>query len=177
MTPRRTDKTLLQLLCAACVSAALLAGCGYRFAGGGEFPYGVEKIAVEVLFNRTSEVGLENTITNDLIYELNRSGQVEVVEPEKAEAVLKGSIEQLAVRSVSRSGILTSQAERVFVSVNLKLVRPDGEVLWKGNGLREDEAYAVGDNKLATEENRRQALKNLSPRLAQKVYTRITANF
>ena len=164
------------LLLIAC-TAALLAGCGYQFAGGGPFPYGVKKIAVEVLNNRTSETGLENTITNDLIFELNRSGQVQVTDAKNADAILKGSIEKLAIRSVSRSTILTSEAERVFVQVDLQLVRPGGEVLWKGSGIKEDEAYSVGADKLATEQNRSQAIKNLSPRLAQKIYTRMTANF
>ena len=164
-------------ICIVFAAAAVLAGCGYRFAGGGEFPYGVKKIAVEVLANRTAEAGLENTITNELIYEFNRNGQVQVVEPEKADAVLKGSIEKLSVLSVSRSSILTSQAERVYVLVNLKLVRPDGAFLWKGDGIAEDEAYTVSSDKQVTEANRRRAIKNLSPRLAQKVYNRITANF
>jgi outer membrane lipopolysaccharide assembly protein LptE/RlpB len=175
MILERTKKTVVLLFCTAIALA--VAGCGYQFAGGGEFPYGVKKIAVEVLSNRTSEVGLENTITNDLIYELNRSGQVQVVDPKNADAVIQGSIEKLAIRSVSRSSILTSEAERVFVFINLQMVRPDGEVLWKENGIKEDEAYSVGSDKLGTEANRRQAINNLSPRLAQKIYNRMTANF
>jgi outer membrane lipopolysaccharide assembly protein LptE/RlpB len=129
------------LLLIAFAAAALLAACGYQFAGSGPFPYGVKKVAVEVLVNRTRETGLENTITNDLIYELNRNGQVQVTDTEKADAILRGTIEKLTIRSVSRSQILTTEAERVFVQVDLELVRPSGEVLWKGKGIKEDEAY------------------------------------
>ncbi len=168
-------KTLMRL--AACIAAVLLVSCGYRFAGGQPFPYGIKKIAVEVLKNRTGEPGLENTITNDLIYELNRSGQVAVSEPDKADAVISGTIRQLGVRSVSRSGILTSEAERVYITLDLRLVGKDGKVLWKGDGIEEDEAYAVAADKLATESNRRRAIKNLSVRLSQKIYNRITADF
>ena len=166
----------LIILCTA-FAAALFASCGYQFAGAGPFPYGVKKIAVEVFANRTSEPGLENTITNDLIYELNRSGQVKVTDPENADAVIRGTIEALAARSVSRSGLLTSEAERVTIRVDVRMVRPGGEVLWQVRSLEEDEAYAVAADKLSTEENRRQALKSLSPRLAQKIYNRMTANF
>jgi len=174
---RPIQHIVLLLLCTAVMVAALIAGCGYQFAGGGAFPYGIQTIAVEVLNNRTSEVGLENTVTDDLIFELTRSGQVKVTEPENADAVLKGSIEKLAIRSVSRSGILTSKAERVFMFVDLQLVGADGRVLWRGSGIEEDEAYQVADDKLATEASRRRAIQDLSRRLAQKVYNRITADF
>jgi len=174
---RPIQHIVLLRLCTAVLVAALIAGCGYQFAGGGAFPYGIQTIAVEVLNNRTSEVGLENTVTDDLIFELTRSGQVKVTEPENADAVLKGSIEKLAIRSVSRSGILTSKAERVFMFVDLQLVGADGRVLWRGSGIEEDEAYQVADDKLATEASRRRAIQDLSRRLAQKVYNRITADF
>jgi hypothetical protein len=132
---------------------------------------------VEVLNNRTSEPGLENTVTDDLIFELTRSGQVKVTEPENADAVIKGSIEKLAIRSVSRSEILTTKAERVFIFLDLQLVDADGQVLWRGSGIEEDQAYQVADDDLATEANRRRAIQELSRRLAQKVYNRITADF
>jgi hypothetical protein len=35
----------------------------------------------------------------------------------------------------------------------------------------------VGADKLGTEANRSQAIRDLSPRLAQKIYNRMTANF
>ena len=47
--------------------------CGYRFAGTGNLPAGVESIFIEVLENRTAETGIENTFTNELIYEFTRT--------------------------------------------------------------------------------------------------------
>jgi hypothetical protein len=61
--------------------------------------------------------------------------------------------------------------------VDLRLVRAGGERLWSADGLGEDEAYTVADDRTATEENRRQALETLSRRLAEKIINRITADF
>ena len=49
----------------SCVVEVL--GCGYRFSGGGRFPAGIKSVFVEVFENNTSETGIEQTFTNDLI--------------------------------------------------------------------------------------------------------------
>jgi hypothetical protein len=67
-----------------------LSACGYHFEGGGELPAGVRNVFVGVFENRTSETGLENIFTNDLINEFTRSKRF--AGREKAEAVLSGVI-------------------------------------------------------------------------------------
>ena len=57
---------------------SFLSACGYRFAGGGSLPSGITSISVEMFENRTGETGVENIITNDLIYEFTRHEQVVV---------------------------------------------------------------------------------------------------
>jgi hypothetical protein len=59
----------------------------------------------------------------------------------------------------------------------LKLTGPDGRVIWSARGVSANEAYDVMSDKLATEQNRRDAISVLSKRLAEKVYNRITADF
>ena len=66
--------------------------CGYRFAGSGNLPGGIQTVAIEILENRTTETGLENTITNDLIYEFSRKGRRVQKDSKKADAVLTGVI-------------------------------------------------------------------------------------
>ncbi len=165
----------LFLLCTAVALAG--AGCGYRFSGAGEFPYGVKKIAVEVFENPSTVVGLETTVTNALIYELTRSGQVRVVDTKKADAVIRGRIRQVSDHSISRSGVLTAEARRVYMQVALRLTRKGGQTLWTAENMQEDEAYDVAEDSAVTEANRRRALERLSRRLAEKIYNRITTNF
>lgn len=160
-------------------TAVALAGaaCGYRFSGEGEFPYGVEKIAVEVFKNRSAEVGLGNTVASNLIYELTRSGQATVTEVKEADAVIRGTIQQVADRSVSRSELLVAEERRVFIRMDVQLSRTGGKTLWSAEGLQEDEAFTVSEDRAVTEANRRKALDQLTRRLAEKIYQRITTNF
>jgi hypothetical protein len=53
-----------------------LSSCGYRFVGSGSFPAGIKSVSIPILENRTSETGMENIITNDLIYEVTRDKKV-----------------------------------------------------------------------------------------------------
>jgi len=54
-------------LCLFCLTA-----CGYRFAGSGSFPGDVEYVFIEVIENRTSKIGVERIVTNQLIFEFSR---------------------------------------------------------------------------------------------------------
>ena len=155
----------------------LLAGCGYQFTGGGSLPEAVRRVSVSVLANRTAETGLENIVTNDLIYELMRGGQAEVTEPSRAQARISGTIRSLSVDTVTHSDVNTSQERRVSVAVDLEMIGDDGRRIWQRQGITANETYDVGADKIATEQNRREALKTLSRRLAERVYASMTENF
>ena len=155
-----------------------LSGCGYRMVGGGSLPGGVETIAVTLLENRTSETGLETMMTDALITELNRRRKGGVSDADHAQAALGGTIQALGRDTIARRGINTSLERRVYVVVNLTLTQNDGEVLWKSEGLRAEQAYAVSeDDSAVTDANRREAISELSRRLAETVVRRLTDDF
>jgi hypothetical protein len=139
---------------------AFLSACGYRFAGGGTFPSGINSVCVTILENRTSEIGVENTFTNDLIYEFTRNGKIASID--KADALLSGVVKSMSIETISRSGSHTSN---------------DGRIIWSAKGVSGNEAYDVASDKLSTEQNRRSAISTLSERLAEKVYNRLTDDF
>lgn len=151
--------------------------CGYRFAGSGSFPAGIKSVRISILENRTSETGMENIITNDLIYEVTRDKKVALTSMDKADALLSGVIRSMSIETISRTGTHSSLERRVTVTVDLKLTGPDGRVIWSARGVSANEAYDVMSDKPATEQNRRDAISVLSKRLAEKVYNRITADF
>ena len=159
------------------MAAALVAGCGYQFTGGGSLPENVKSVSVSVLANRTAETGLENTLTNDIIYELTRNRQAEVTTAEKAEARISGTIRSLSVSTVTHSDQNVSQERRVTVAVDLEMIRSGGKKIWQRQGITANETYDVGANKIATNRNREEALKTLSRRLAERVYASMTDNF
>ena len=154
---------------------AFLSACGYRFAGGGTLPSGIKSVCVTILENRTSEIGVENTFTNDLIYEFTRNGRIASID--KADALLSGVVKSMSIETISRSGAHTSIERRVTITLDLKLTDNDGRIIWSAKGISGNEAYVVASDKLSTEQNRRNAISTLSERLAEKVYNSLTEDF
>ncbi|MGA7146292.1 MAG: LPS assembly lipoprotein LptE [Desulfobacterales bacterium] len=157
--------------------AIFLTACGYHFAGSGSLPGGIQSIAVEILKNRTSETGLENTITNDLIYEFIRRGKTVQKNIKKADAVLSGVIESSRITTISRQQQQSAIERQIQITLSLKLTRADGRVIWSASGISDYEAYNVATGQQATETNKQRAIKTLSKRLAEKVHNRLTENF
>jgi len=153
--------------------------CGYRFTGGGSFPAGIRSVCISTLENRTSETGAENIFTNDLIYEITRDNKAVLTAKGKADALLSGVIKSMSIETISRKSAHSSLSleRRVTVTVDLKLTDPDGRVIWSAKGVSAKEAYDVMPDKLATEQNRRNAISALSKRLAERLYARITDDF
>jgi outer membrane lipopolysaccharide assembly protein LptE/RlpB len=154
--------------------AIMIWGCGYRFTGGGDFPFKVKNVFVPVFENRSSETGLETMITNDFIYEFTRSSTVSVVEKETADAVLQGVITSLSTQTVSRSGRQTPLERRVRLYLDLKLTDTQGKVLWATRGFSDDESYEVLRDKFSTEQRKQAAIKTLSKRMAEMVHYQLT---
>ena len=156
--------------------AIFFCGCAYKFAGGGDLPAGVKKVSISVLENKTAESGIENTITNDLIYEFTRNGKV-VAKTDDADAYLTGTIESANDDAISHKGDHTSLERRVIVVLGLKLKDRSGNIIWTGKDIAADQAFAVRADKIETEKERRTAIAVLSKRLAENVYNRLTDNF
>jgi len=151
--------------------------CGYRFIGSGAFPAGIKSVCIPILENRTSETGVENILTNDLIYEVTRDKKVALTSRDKADALLSGVIKSMSIDTISRKGTHSPLERRVIVTVDLKLTGPDGTVIWFAKDVSANEAYDVMPDKLATDQNRRDAISVLSKRLVERLYGRITGDF
>lgn len=151
--------------------------CGYRFAGGGNLPGGIQTIAIEIFKNRTTETRLENTITNDLIYEFTRKGRSVQKNSKEADAILTGVIESERITTISRQAQQSALARRVEIILNLKLTGSDGAVKWSASGVTAFEDYDVAADKQANEISKRRAIETLSKKLAEKVYNRLTEDF
>lgn len=157
----------------------LVAGCGYRFSGGGEMPGGVKRIAIEMFENRSGESGIESIITNDVVNEFSRNPQVEVTGREEADAILTGVIRSSRTRSLSHRSAYTTAEREIILSVDVRLARPDGEELWAARGIEASGDYAVADHddRIRTEQNKRSAVADLSGRLAQRIFYQMTDRF
>ena len=162
------NKVLILIFC------LLLSACGYRFLGSGNLPGDIEKVHVDILKNRTAETGAENIFTNAIRYEFIR--QKKNADKETADGVLSGEIISLSYNTITHRRRHTSIERRVTVRVALELKDREGNVLWfKVVSAREE--YDVLDDKLSTEQNRTNAISELSERLAENAYYRLTDNF
>ena len=171
---KKSANIALLLLC-----PLLLLACGYRFAGSGAFPEGVDQIFIEVFENRTSKVGVERIVTNQLIFEFSRQRESSLVSNLKdADAVLKGTINSIRTKTISRVGTEVASEREVVMTIDLKLVKRDGgEIIWAANGLSDREAYDVNDVKIETDRNEKFALTRLSARISERIFNRLTDNF
>jgi len=160
-------------------SLILVSGCGYRFAGTGDFPGDVKSIFIPIFKNRTSESRLEKRVTDDLIYEFTTNRKdILAGSIDDADAVLYGIIQSIGIETISRDDPNTSSERSVKLFVDTKLVVPEGRVIWRVEGITANEAYNVVPNdKYRTLQNRREAISKVSQRLAEKIYTRMTDNF
>ena len=155
-----------------------LAGCGYRFTGSGTFPDGVNHVFVEVLENKTSESGIENTITRNLINEFTlREKEAFVGNINEADSILSGTVSRIAFHTIVAKGKDSALERRVTVWVSLKLTDREGSLLWAAKDLSDNEAYRVVEDKNVTERNKRDAIGLASRRIAERALNRLTDDF
>ncbi|MEA3232493.1 MAG: LPS assembly lipoprotein LptE [Thermodesulfobacteriota bacterium] len=155
-----------------------ICACGYRFPGGGEIPGGIRAVSIPLFVNRTNEVGLENTITNDLTNEfIIRRKKALADNDETADGILYGEIASVLTRTITQTEAGGSVEREVIVGVDLKLTNKKDQVIWATRSVTARETYDVGASSLATEINRREAIQQLSVRLAEKIYNRLIEDF
>lgn len=138
-----TIRNNARLLCALGLFA--LAACGYQFTGRGEaFPRDVRTVFVDPLVNRTKEIGVERDLTAALKTEINRMGQLRVVERlDDADAVLSGVVRTFDSRvvGVNRHDEALQYEILLVLDLNLRRRSPD-ELLWRTQGARFSDLYA-----------------------------------
>jgi len=156
---------------------SLFLACGYRFAGSGSFPFGIKTISVKMFENRSAETGVENVITNDLIYEFTRHEQVVLVGADMADAILTGVVKSISERTISHKGEYTSDERRVTLKLDLQLKDKSGGVIWSAKDVSDNEAYKVLSEKQATEQLKKVAIETLSKRLSEKIFNSLTVDF
>ncbi len=156
----------------------LIYGCGYRFPGGGEIPGGIQTISIPLFTNRTNEIDLENTLTNDLVNEfIIRRKKALADNDTVAEGILKGEITSVATHTIAQTEAGGAIEREVVVKVNLRLIDQKGEVVWMTRSVAEQETYDVGSGSIEAEQNRQAAIEELSDRLAEKIYNRLMEDF
>ena len=156
----------------------MIAGCGYRFSGGGDLPGGIRNLSVGVFENKTRENGLESQIANDLIDQFSRNDHIKLTDKSTSDGYLTGVIRSAKVTTVTHATASVSAERRIQVTMDFKLTATsDGRLLWSANAISAYETYAVTSDKYGTEQNKKSALATLSNRVAERIYYQLTDNF
>lgn len=152
--------------------------CGYRFAGSGAFPDNIESIFIEVFKNSTSKAGIERVVTNQLIFEFTRQREKSLAsDATNADATLKGVIKKIRTKTISRVGTEVANEREVIMTIDLRLINQNGDVIWTAKALSDRQAYDVSDSKLENDRNENLAIAILSERISERIFSRLTDDF
>jgi len=156
-----------------------LSACGYHFVGNDvEAPGNIQTIAVGVVENKTTIVGIETIFTSALLNEFIRTQRLAVKPPTEADAILSGAITSIQTGAVSHLDPERTLETRVTITLSLMLKQRDsGKILWENKSLTYYQEYTDRALPLATSENRRLAVAYIANFLAEKVYQEIFARF
>ena len=156
----------------------LCTACGYRFAEEGGFPGDTERLFVKVLENKTQETGVENILTAALLNELTLRKTDELAGGiDDADVVLSGAVNLVTIETISESEPDVADERRVTVSVDLKLTKKDDSVVWAARNLSDFEEYFVNTDSERTDASRRDAIRVLSKRIAERAVNRFSDDF
>jgi outer membrane lipopolysaccharide assembly protein LptE/RlpB len=169
----KSDIILVALLIGVMFSA-----CGYHFAEEGGFPGDTERLFVKVLENKTQETGVESIVTNALLSELTLRKTNQLTSSfNDADVVLSGVVNLVTILTIAVSKPDVADERRVTVTVDLKLTKKDGSIVWAAKGLSDFEEYLVDTDTEQTDANRRNAIRVLSKRIAERTVNRFSDDF
>ncbi|MCG8632875.1 MAG: LPS assembly lipoprotein LptE [Desulfobacterales bacterium] len=168
-------KQLSWILMAAVM--AVVAGCGYKLAGGGYLNEDVARVAVAVFENNSSESRAGISFTNELVTEITQKSDTEVVDQSKTTRVITGTIRSITFSTLSRSSTEDVTERQVTAVVDVKLSGPDGEILWSVSGFSAKESYTVSDDTVDDEANKSDAVDTIAERVAERLVSQMLSNF
>jgi len=129
------------------LSALLLTGCLYHFAGGGLPPH-IKSVAVLPFDNETPQPTLQRELYDLMRRDVeNRLGLREASEG-KADAVVRGKILRYdpdipAAYSADRNAQATTTERKLQITVDVDIVdQTTGRTLWTRRGMLEEGTYA-----------------------------------
>jgi hypothetical protein len=167
-------------LCRFVLFAFLTAGgCGYQVQGRGiSSDPGIQAVAVPIFGNRTLQTGIESEVTRVLVEKITSSQRIAVRSQSMADALVVGIIKSFTTTSVAvTTGTQVTTGYRAALTVEVTFQRKkDGKIVWKED-ITEWRNYLVVSDLAATENNKREAIRKISERLAERIQEMILGSF
>jgi len=175
----RMRKKFWNILLSMMLAAVFLAGCGYHFKGKtNNLPKDITKISIPVFENKTTETNIETFFTNALISQFVRSKELKLVDVKSADAVIRGTIRDFRLDTLTYSPDGKVSEYRVTVVMDVSLIRTsDKKVIWRGKNMREFEDYDASNETLTNEARKQEAAVKISKFMAELIHDRMLENF
>jgi outer membrane lipopolysaccharide assembly protein LptE/RlpB len=160
-------------------AALLLAGCGYRFAGGGDsIDPALRTVFVETFVNRTSEANIENILRSAFISQFTQGSRFKLSRSrEEADAIFRGTVLSLQASTLAYKANDLAAEERMTVTLEISLEeRESGRVIWSDGAFTATGDYAV-PTLGAKEAGRKNALAKLGSDTAERAYRLMMSGF
>jgi hypothetical protein len=154
-------------------------GCGYKFQGQGTpLDPEIHSVAIPIFGNRTSQTGIESEVTRALVDKFTSTRRLSVRSQATADSVLLGTVKSfLALPIAVTTGQQVTTGYRVTVSLEVVFQRKtDGKVLCKET-ISEWRNYPVVVDLATTENNKREAISQISTILAERIQEMILGSF
>ncbi len=176
-TPKRSGaappqiRTILALAAALCV-----AGCGYSLQGN--LPDHIKSVAVPVFRNRTTEPGVESTISSAVVNAFTTNGKLRVVSLDAADSMLEGEIIGFEVQSLAFDSRLNLRSYRLAVTMNVRFRDlKKSAMLWEQQGLREVVDFQVAGQVADTVSREEGAVKQAAVEIGRKLVNHAVDRF
>ena len=169
-----------RLAWAIAMIALMVSGCGYTFrAEYSAAPGGVHRVNIPTVKNATTYTELTNSLTNQLVHQFTLSQDLQVTDPDQADAILETEIKSVQVQGAARAtGGTSSASRRVVVEVAAVLkMKEDGRVLWRVDRVEGRRTYRVVTDQSVVEANLSLALQDIAQEIAEKIQRYVFEDF
>jgi len=143
------------------LSAVLLAGCFYSFAGGGLPPH-IHTMAISTFENQTASPDVPKELYDVMHRELQKRLGVRDAPADRADALVKGTIQtyeaDVPVGFSANPQQAVSARRRLQITIEVEIVdQSNGRALYSNKSLRQEADY----NERAEQDGRRQAIDKI----------------
>ncbi len=145
-----------------------LMGCGYTTSAlRGER---IQKIHVGTFLNKTYEQGLDRLVTDAVIDEFIFKGGIKVVEKDRAEIELDGTVINYELKPLSYNRSNQAEEYRLRISVDVSLRdRATSKIIWEAKSLSGEWTFLLsGPLEVSEEDARSKAITYLAREVVQQ---------
>jgi hypothetical protein len=161
------------------LTALLLTGCGYHFAGGEEsVAPALRTVFVDVFTNRTGEVYAENIFRTAFISRFVQEGRFKAARSRgEADVICRGTVRSLQSSPLSYKVTNLSAEDRITVTLEIAFEeRESGRLIWADKAFMASGEYPVTTVGV-TESSRKNALTKLANDTAERAYRLMMSGF